>query len=71
MSERTDKDYAIEHFGYLADAVDNVIFAYGTPSGPDARTDAFRGLESALYEFRKGAKRAGLPTTALQPEEGE
>ncbi len=71
MSERTDKDYAIEHFGYLADAADHLIGAFATSKHPDDRADAFQGLESALYEFRKRANRAGLPTTALQPKEGE
>jgi hypothetical protein len=70
MIERTDKDYAIEHFGYLADAADHLIVTFAISDHPDDRADAFQGLESALYEFRKRADRAGLPVTALQTKEG-
>jgi len=69
MTHRTDKDYAIEHFGYLADAADHLIVTFATSDHPDDRADAFQGLESALHGFRKRAKRAGLPVTALQPKE--
>jgi hypothetical protein len=58
---RTDKDYAIEFGGYLASAAEHfqdVMQAeLAGDHDQDAVGDAWRGLDSAIYEFRK---RAGM-----------
>lgn len=63
---RDDKDYAIEFGRYLANAARTFMEAYNNadiarekgedPNG-DAMTDAWRGLDSAIYEFEKRAAR--------------
>jgi hypothetical protein len=51
---RTDKDFAIEHAGYLADAVERLLQA--DRSILDA--DEWLELNARIYEFRKRAARA-------------
>ena len=63
---RTDKDYAIEHGGYLADAAEAYIDERNKYDAldqvdvaeQDLLNDHFRALNSAIYEFRKRAKRS-------------
>ena len=66
---RTDKDYAIEHGGYLADAVMQYLTARnafdekestsGCDEGDtDLLNDCRRALINAVGEFRKRANRA-------------
>lgn len=63
LPPRTDKDYAVEFGGYLADAADHLLaLIYETPagdsmSGVDAQ-DHLRVLKSTIYEFRKRAAKA-------------
>lgn len=74
-SARTDKDYAIEHGGYLATAAEyflaklNDYYKAVERCDPDRdeevidnaqqeESDAWQGLNSAIYEFRKRAERA-------------
>jgi hypothetical protein len=65
MADRTDKDYAIEHAGYLADAAEDYLDArnrYEQIGGPetgddDLLSDHIGALRSAIYEFRKRAAR--------------
>jgi hypothetical protein len=54
MAERTPKDYAIEHAGYLADAVERMLMAQRSI------IDAGEWLElnALVYEFRKRAAKA-------------
>jgi len=53
--ERDEKDFAIEHAGYLADAVEKLLRV--------DRWDAeeWRGLNALVNEFRKRASRAATP----------
>lgn len=62
--ERTDKDYAIEFGGYLANAAERFMQhhnekVYPTAENADVGVELWRGLKSAIYEFRKRAKKAG------------
>lgn len=57
MDERDAKDYAIEFGGYLAEAARN--FQVAINSGDmDQRSDSWKALNSAIYEFEKRANRA-------------
>jgi hypothetical protein len=64
IKERTAADYAIEHAEYLAKAAEHymeqrnlydVAEQEGGLVDPDALSDAYMGLQSAVYEFRKRA----------------
>jgi hypothetical protein len=56
--ERDDKDYAIEHAGYLATAAENYANVMcSRVTNADEISDAHRALRSAVYEFRKRADR--------------
>lgn len=61
---RTDADYAIEFGRYLATAAEhymravNDYHAGGKANDTDGMSDMWRGLQSAIYEFRKRADRA-------------
>jgi hypothetical protein len=78
-SLRTDKDYAIEHGGYLADAVMQYLTAHNqfdekesTSSGcdqgdADLLNDCRRALINAVGEFRKRAKRASGAAQEVSP----
>lgn len=66
MTDRHDADYAIEFGEYLAKASEEYITAVGDAFGGvsipsvgdhDAYCDTHRGLASAIYEFRKRARR--------------
>ena len=63
--ERAQK--AVEFGGYLATAAERYISAvdaYDEHDGEDqcaGRTDAFRGLQSAIHEFRKRVARIAEP----------
>jgi hypothetical protein len=57
---RSDKDFAIEHAGYLADSAERLIALINqTPAGDDMSgvdaQDSLRALRSAIHEFRKRA----------------
>ena len=61
---RDDKDYAIEFGRYLATAAERYMSAVndyvlsGRPASVDGMSDCWRGLQSAVHEFRKRADRA-------------
>ena len=66
---RTDSDYAIEFGEYLATAADHFMAVQNkfnalaldgddTQADRDEHSDAWRGLQSAIYDFRKRAARA-------------
>ncbi len=57
---RTDKDFAIEFGEYLATAADRMIAELRRESQErdGVNTDVFRGLQDAIYEFRKRAAKA-------------
>lgn len=59
MTERTAQDYAIEHGEYLATSAEQFMALFGElhPPSHDDRSDAWGGLKSAIYEFRKRAAR--------------
>lgn len=72
---RTDADYAIEFGEYLAAAAEHYLFTSdkyrdqvenGARHGihSDFVSDAWQGLQSAIYEFRKRATRAGHEPSA-------
>jgi hypothetical protein len=72
---RTDADYAIEFGEYLAVAAENYLhtsdrYRDQVENGakhhihPDMVSDAWQGLQSAVYEFRKRAARAGHKPSA-------
>lgn len=70
---RDDKDFAIEFGEYLATSAEHFmaqhnhyIAAIGRKENPDGESisDAWRGLQSAIYEFRKRATRAGHKPSA-------
>lgn len=77
MTERSPKDYAIEHAEYLAKAAERLLDAANTlralEAGEDvpelgdlqhaeeSYSDHYRGLTDAIYEFRKRAARAVAP----------
>jgi nucleoside 2-deoxyribosyltransferase len=66
MSERTPKDYAIEHAGYLADAVEYALKSQTLVM--DA--DDWLALNSRVYEFRKRdakAKRDEMSENRMEP----
>lgn len=67
--DRDDKDYAIEHGGYLADAAQAYLdernrFDAASEIGSeevqdsDSLSDHFSALREAIYEFRKRSKKA-------------
>ena len=60
MSERTPEEYAIEHGRYLVTAAKHFMTVVDRETGlpGDARTDAWRALNKAIYEFEKRADRA-------------
>lgn len=75
------EDIALEFARYLADAADAYLDFMGSQESEvdiDARSDLFRGLRSAAYEFRKRApfsaeqvagKVPGTPNTlSVEPE---
>lgn len=53
MAERDAKDFAIEFGRYLANAAEEFIATINDT--PNDYSDAWRGLERAIYEFRKRA----------------
>jgi len=60
---RTDKDFAIEFGGYLANEAERFMQhhnerVYATEGEADEGADRWKALRSAIYEFRKRAKRA-------------
>ena len=71
--DRDAKDFAIEFGEYLAkEAEEFLVFMnrHGLSAGKGATTDSqsemtdrWRGLTSAIYEFRKRAIKAALPTS--------
>lgn len=76
---RDDKDFAIEFGEYLATSVDDFLAAlnhrdaaqrlsdFGAEQSADeALTDHWRALQSAVYEFRKRAARAGHDPSAVK-----
>jgi hypothetical protein len=76
---RDDKDYAIEFGEYLAKAAEELMAAINDQAGVDdydgglARadaaqrvTEAWRGLQEGVYEFRKRAARAGHEPSAIE-----
>lgn len=78
-SARTDKDYAIEHGGYLADAAqayldeknryDAAVAGYGDEiPDTDSLTDHHQALRSRIYEFRKRAQKATERPSSAGPE---
>ncbi len=54
---------ANEFARYMATAADGLIDALSHPPDSDAMSDAFSGLKSAVYEYRKRA--------ALHPQQGD
>lgn len=69
---RSDTDYAIEFGRYLATAAEHYMRAVndftlsGRPDSVEAMTDMWRGLQSAIYEFRKRADRAEATTKLVR-----
>lgn len=74
-TKRTDADYAIEFGEYMAVAAEHYLHTSdkyrdqvenGARHGihPDMVSDAWQGLQSAVYEFRKRATRAGHEPSA-------
>jgi len=74
---RTDADYAIEFGEYMAVAAERYLdvsdkyrdqVQNGARHGihPDMVSDAWDGLRSAVYEFRKRAARAGHEPSAIK-----
>mgnify|MGYP007007270510 CR=1 FL=1 len=72
---RDDMDFAIEFGEYLATAADHFMRVENkftallmdgddTEGDRDEHSDAWRGLASAIYEFRKRATRAGHKPSA-------
>jgi hypothetical protein len=66
-TERSAKDFAIEFGGYLADSAEAFMAALNeydvnpeADGAADVRGDCWKGLASAVYEFRKRADRAKL-----------
>jgi hypothetical protein len=59
--ERTPADFSREFAGYMAKAAEDLMEAWivnpGAYSG-DERSDAFKALNSAVYEWRKREDRA-------------
>lgn len=60
---RSDKDFAIEFGGYLANEAELFMQhynekSYTTSAEADEGVDRWNALQSAIYEFRKRAKRA-------------
>jgi hypothetical protein len=60
---RTDKDFAIEFGGYLANEAERFMRhhnekTYATSAEADEGVDRWNALKSAIYEFRKRAERA-------------
>lgn len=56
---RTPKDFAIEFGEYLAVAAEFYLEASTMfRSDSDLQNDAYRNLKSAIYEFRKRARRS-------------
>lgn len=56
VKQRDAKDYAIEFGGYLAVAVRRYMASVNReiiPEGDTECSEAWRGLESAIYEFEK------------------
>lgn len=59
--ERSAKDYAIEFGSYLATAARRYMDAVNReviPEGDTECSEAWRGLQSAIYEFEKRTMRA-------------
>ena len=57
---RTDKDFAVEFGGYLADSAEQFMAVLNKTRAfanvpQDQYIDHWRGLQSAIYEFRKRA----------------
>jgi hypothetical protein len=66
---RSDKDFAIEFGGYLANSSDRFLDAVqgylrGDEGGDDLLAERWKALDSAIYEFRKRAKKAGATNDA-------
>jgi len=57
---RTDKDYAIEHGRYLANAAEQFLLEQNRAAQAERPPDSefWTALETAIYEFRKRAARA-------------
>lgn len=60
---RTDKDFAIEFGGYLANEVERFMRHHNsqgnlTAAEADEGVERWNALRSAIYEFRKRAERA-------------
>lgn len=55
--ERTDKDYAIEHGGYLAIAAERFMAEQNraAETGESPNSEYWSALQSAIHEFRKRA----------------
>ena len=61
MTERDAKDYAIEFGGYLVKAARRYMESVTReviPEGDTECSEAWRGLQTAIYEFEKRATRA-------------
>lgn len=65
MTTRTDKDYAIEHAGYLADAVKHFL------SRLDAEFDASEALEAAEAADAEDAEQKAGDLRSIEEEVGE
>lgn len=68
--ERDAKDYAVEFGGYLAQAAENFLVACDARPKPDAPidVDAWKALNSAIYEFRKRRDRVLAVSFPIQQE---
>lgn len=70
---RSSKDFAIEHAEYMARAVDAFMDFLNKTGGAarvtdqGAMTEHWRGVQSCIYEFRKRAQRAALPSPPAEP----
>lgn len=67
-TSRTSVDYAIEFGRYLATAAESFMGEQNraVEAGEDPDADFCRALESAIYEFRKRADRAGQETALVR-----
>ena len=75
VPERTPADFSREFAGYMAKAADDLMEAWivnpGAYSG-DERSDAFKALNSAVYEWQKRedcAQAASRPPQAHSPQD--
>ena len=78
--QRDDKDYAIEFGEYLATAAERFLQAVNDldeaeiegmdeveeQERAESRSEAWSALQSAVYEFRKRATRAGHEPSAIK-----